>query len=99
MHSSTNRLITTIGVQDLVVVENNDCILIHKRGRSEDVKKVVNYLKENNYKEIRKRYAVANEKVSKYLKKAKNIKPQLPEIKAQIVALEFVSNWLNSDAE
>ena len=55
--------------------------------------------RENNYKEIRKRYAVANEKVSKYLKKAKNIKPQLPEIKAQIVALEFVSNWLNSDAE
>lgn len=52
VHSSTNRLVTTIGVEDLVVVENNDCILIHKRGRSEDVKKVVNYLKENNYKEI-----------------------------------------------
>ncbi|NTV40895.1 MAG: mannose-1-phosphate guanylyltransferase/mannose-6-phosphate isomerase [Candidatus Moranbacteria bacterium] len=52
VHSSTNRLITTIGVEDLVVVENNDSILIHKRGRSEDVKKVVNYLKENNYKEI-----------------------------------------------
>lgn len=52
VHSSTNRLITAIGVKDLVVVENNDCILIHKRGRSEDVKKVVNYLKENKYKEI-----------------------------------------------
>ncbi len=52
VHSSTNRLITAIGVQDLVVVENNDCILIHKRGQSEDVKKVVNYLKEHNYKEI-----------------------------------------------
>jgi mannose-1-phosphate guanylyltransferase / mannose-6-phosphate isomerase len=52
VHSSTNRLITAIGVQDLVVVENNDCILIHKRGRSEDVKQVVNYLKEHNYKEI-----------------------------------------------
>lgn len=52
VHSSTNRLITTIGVEDLVVVENNDCILIHKRGRSEDVKKIVNHLKENNYKEI-----------------------------------------------
>ncbi len=51
-HSSTNRLIAAIGVEDLVVVENNDCILIHKRGHSEDVKKVVNYLKENNYKEI-----------------------------------------------
>ena len=52
VHSSTNRLVTTIGVEDLVVVENNDCILIHKRGRSEDVKKVVSHLKENNYKEI-----------------------------------------------
>lgn len=52
IHSSTNRLVTAIGVEDLVVVENNDCILIHKRGHSEDVKKVVNYLKENDYKEI-----------------------------------------------
>lgn len=52
VHSSTNRLVTTIGVEDLVVVENNDCILIHKRGRSGEVKKVVEYLKENNYKEI-----------------------------------------------
>ena len=52
VHSSTNRLITTIGVSDLVVVENNDCILIHKRGRSEDVKKIVSHLKEHSYKEI-----------------------------------------------
>jgi mannose-1-phosphate guanylyltransferase/mannose-6-phosphate isomerase len=52
VHSSTNRLVTTIGVEDLVVVENNDCILIHKRGRSEEVKKIVSHLKENNYKEI-----------------------------------------------
>lgn len=51
-HSSTERLVATVGVDDLVVIENNDCILIHKRGRSEDVKKVVSYLKENNYKEI-----------------------------------------------
>ncbi len=52
VHSSTNRLVTTIGVEDLVVVENNDCILIHKRGRSEEVKKIVSHLKDNNYKEI-----------------------------------------------
>ncbi|MEI8343661.1 MAG: mannose-1-phosphate guanylyltransferase/mannose-6-phosphate isomerase [Candidatus Moraniibacteriota bacterium] len=52
VHSSTKRLITTIGVSDLVVVENNDCILIHKRGRSEDVKKIVSHLKEHSYKEI-----------------------------------------------
>lgn len=52
VHSSTNRLITTIGVEDLVVVENNDCILIHKKGRSSEVKKIVSHLKDNNYKEI-----------------------------------------------
>lgn len=52
VHSSSNRLVTTVGVEDLVVVENNDCILIHKRGRSEEVKKVVSHLKDNNYKEI-----------------------------------------------
>lgn len=52
VHSSTNRLVTTLGVEDLVVVENNDCILIHKRGRSDEVKKIVTHLKENNYKEI-----------------------------------------------
>lgn len=52
VHSSANRLVTTIGVEDLVIVENNDCILIHKRGRSGDVKKIVAHLKENDYKEI-----------------------------------------------
>lgn len=52
VHSTTNRLVTTLGVEDLVVVENNDCILIHKRGRSDEVKKVVSHLKDNNYKEI-----------------------------------------------
>ncbi|MEI7621773.1 MAG: mannose-1-phosphate guanylyltransferase/mannose-6-phosphate isomerase [Candidatus Moraniibacteriota bacterium] len=52
VHSSTDRLVALVGVKDLVVVENNDCILIHQRGKSEDVKKVVKYLQENNYKEI-----------------------------------------------
>lgn len=52
IYTTTDKLIATCGVQDLVIVENNDCILVHKRGKSEDVKKVVNYLKENNYKEI-----------------------------------------------
>jgi len=52
MHSSSGKLITALGVEDLIVVENNDAILIQKRGRSEDVKKAVNYLKENDYKEV-----------------------------------------------
>jgi len=52
IHSTTNKLIATMNVKDLIVVENNDSILIQKRGKSEEVKKVVEYLKKNNYKEI-----------------------------------------------
>ncbi len=52
VHSTSNRLIVTLGVDDLVVVENNDSILIHKKGRSEDVKKVLRHLEENKYPEI-----------------------------------------------
>jgi len=47
-HSQTNKLITTIGVEDLVIIENNDSILVHKRGRGEDVKKIVDILKKEN---------------------------------------------------
>lgn len=52
VHSSSDRLVATVGVEDLIVVENTDSILIKKRGRSEDLKKVVNHLKDNNYKEV-----------------------------------------------
>ncbi len=52
IHSTTNKLIATMNVKDLIVVENNDSILIQKKGRSEEVKEVVEYLKKNNYKEI-----------------------------------------------
>lgn len=52
VHSTSNRLIATLGVDDLVVVENNDSILIHKKGRSEDVKKVLRHLEEHKYPEI-----------------------------------------------
>lgn len=51
-HSQNNRLITTIGVEDLCIIENNDSILIQKKGRGEDVKKIVETLKQENRKEI-----------------------------------------------
>lgn len=50
-HSDTGRLVATVGVEDLVIVDSNDSILIHKRGAGEDVKKVVEHLKANNMKE------------------------------------------------
>ncbi|HMN19186.1 MAG TPA: mannose-1-phosphate guanylyltransferase/mannose-6-phosphate isomerase [Candidatus Moranbacteria bacterium] len=52
VHSTTNRLVATLGVDDLQIVENNDCILVAKRGRSDEVKKVVEHLKTHGYPEI-----------------------------------------------
>ena len=51
-YSSENRLIATIGVEDLIVVETKGSILICKRGHSEDVKKVVEKLKESEPGEL-----------------------------------------------
>lgn len=45
-YSTENRLITTIGVEDLIIVETKGSILVCKRGRAEDVKKIVEKLKE-----------------------------------------------------
>ena len=52
IHSETDKLIATIGVENLIVVENNDSILIQKRGDSERVKEVVEYMKEREMKEL-----------------------------------------------
>jgi mannose-1-phosphate guanylyltransferase/mannose-6-phosphate isomerase len=49
VHTTSNRLVATLGVEDLVIIENNDSILIHKRGRSEDVKKILAHLEEKKY--------------------------------------------------
>jgi mannose-1-phosphate guanylyltransferase/mannose-6-phosphate isomerase len=51
-YSTENRLIATIGMEDLIVVETKGSILICKRGRSEDVKKVVEKLKESESEEL-----------------------------------------------
>ena len=51
-HSDSDRMIVTSGVDDVIVVDNNDVILVQKKGKSEDVKNVVEYLKKNNYPEL-----------------------------------------------
>ncbi|MFA7319405.1 MAG: mannose-1-phosphate guanylyltransferase/mannose-6-phosphate isomerase [Parcubacteria group bacterium] len=51
-NSANNRLIVTVGVDDINVVENNDVILVQKKGQSGEIKKIVEYLKENDYKEV-----------------------------------------------
>lgn len=51
-HSASDRLIATIGVDDIAVIETADSILVYRRGRAEDVKKIVEKLKESGAKEI-----------------------------------------------
>lgn len=42
------KLIALVGVEDIVVVEEDDAILVLKRGKSQDVKKVVDHLEHND---------------------------------------------------
>lgn len=42
------RLITTLGVKNLVIVETDDAILIAEKGEAQKVKEIVNLLKEKN---------------------------------------------------
>lgn len=51
-HSESGKMIATLGIDDVIIVESNDVVFVQKRGRSEDVKKIVNYLKDNGRKEI-----------------------------------------------
>ena len=48
---SESRLITAIGLKNLIIVETNDAILVADQGASEKVKDVVQYLKSHNYSE------------------------------------------------
>lgn len=52
IHTTSDKLVATLGVKDLIVIENNDSILIQKRGEGEGVKKIVDHLKKNDFKEI-----------------------------------------------
>ena len=48
---SDNRLIVGIGLDDLIIVETRDAILITKNNSDQEVKNVLNELKENSYVE------------------------------------------------
>lgn len=52
IYSKTKKLITVTGVDDLIITETEDTISIQKRGESEKIKDVVEYLKKNEYKEV-----------------------------------------------
>jgi len=46
-----NRLVATIGVEDLIVVSTDDTVLICKKGRSQDVKDLVDYIRRKQMNE------------------------------------------------
>ena len=48
---SNNRLITTIGVKDLIVIETSDAILVSNKNKSQQVKEIVQKLKEEKITE------------------------------------------------
>jgi len=43
----SNRLVTTIGVNDFAIIETKDAILITPRDRAQEVKKIVQYMREH----------------------------------------------------
>lgn len=45
MCESSKKIITTVGVDDMIVVDTEDALLICPRGRSQDVKKIVDQIK------------------------------------------------------
>ncbi|MFA9262275.1 MAG: mannose-1-phosphate guanylyltransferase [Undibacterium sp.] len=52
VHSAGDRLVATIGLEDIAIIETADAILVYRRGRAEEVKKVVEKLKASGAKEI-----------------------------------------------
>lgn len=52
IQNGTNKIIATIGVDDLNIIDTKDGLLIHKRGSGEDVKKVVEMMKALMVKEV-----------------------------------------------
>lgn len=51
LYSTEGKLIALLGVEDLVVVETRDALLLCSRDRSEEVRRVVDYLQDNNLKD------------------------------------------------
>ena len=49
---SKSRLVTAVGVSDLVIVEDKDAVMVTKRDSSQDVKKLVDELRNQNRGEV-----------------------------------------------
>ncbi len=57
VHAS-NKLVTLVGVQDMVVVETRDALMVAHRDKSQDIKQLVTKLKERGRQEVNKHVKV-----------------------------------------
>jgi len=48
------RLVATIGIEDIIIVDSDDALIIAKKGQSQKVKDLVDILKEKNRVEVRR---------------------------------------------
>jgi hypothetical protein len=48
---SPTKVVATIGVEDLIIVNTDDALLICKRGQSQDVKEIADYLRRKQMNE------------------------------------------------
>lgn len=51
IYAQKNKLVATIGMNDLVVIDTEDALLICPKGRSQDVKKMISLLTDSDYKD------------------------------------------------
>jgi mannose-1-phosphate guanylyltransferase/mannose-6-phosphate isomerase len=51
--SGSSRLVTAVGLEDIVVVEDKDSVLVAKKDKTQDVKELVDKLKEDNREETK----------------------------------------------
>jgi mannose-1-phosphate guanylyltransferase len=49
---SSDRLIATVGLDNIVIIDTGDALLICDKDKAQDVKKVINWLEENNRTEL-----------------------------------------------
>jgi mannose-1-phosphate guanylyltransferase/mannose-6-phosphate isomerase len=48
--AGNKRLVATIGLENIIIVDTQDALLVCRRDMSQDVKKIVELLKQGNYK-------------------------------------------------
>jgi mannose-1-phosphate guanylyltransferase len=47
---SGDRLVASIGLENIIIVDTKDALLVCSKDRAQDVKKIVQTLKQNNFK-------------------------------------------------